>query len=47
MSPIAPFLQDPDVSEIMVKAGGRVFLECAGVLLQAEATNRRSRSINL
>ncbi len=27
LRPIAPLINDPDVSEIMVNAGGRVFVE--------------------
>src|SRR5262245_18563562 len=34
--PIAPLIQDPDVSEIMVNGGGRVFLERNGQLEEAE-----------
>jgi pilus assembly protein CpaF len=32
LRPIAHLIQDPDVSEIMVNAGGRVFIERAGLL---------------
>ena len=35
LRPIATFLQDPDVSEIMVNPGGRVFLEREGQLSEA------------
>jgi len=35
LRPIAHLIQDPDVSEIMVNAGGRVFLERQGTLLEA------------
>jgi Flp pilus assembly CpaF family ATPase len=35
-SPIAHLIQDPDVSEIMVNGGGRVFLERQGQLEEAE-----------
>ena len=35
LRPIAPFLQDPDVSEIMVNAGGRVFVEHHGLVQEA------------
>jgi pilus assembly protein CpaF len=30
LRPIEAFIEDPDVSEIMVNAGGRVFVECDG-----------------
>src|SRR3954463_11298094 len=33
LRPIAHLIQDPDVSEIMVNAGGRVFLERDGLLI--------------
>jgi pilus assembly protein CpaF len=33
LRPIAHLIQDPDVSEIMVNAGGRVFLERDGMLI--------------
>jgi pilus assembly protein CpaF len=32
LRPIAHLILDPDVSEIMVNAGGRVFIERAGLL---------------
>jgi pilus assembly protein CpaF len=47
LRPIAPFLQDPDVSEIMVNAGGRVFLERAGVLSQAEGVTLTENSLQV
>ena len=47
LRPIAPFLQDPDVSEIMVNAGGRVFLERAGVLSQAEGVTLAENSLQV
>jgi pilus assembly protein CpaF len=36
LRPIAHLIQDPDVSEIMVNSGGRVFLERQGQLEEAE-----------
>src|SRR5205814_6002767 len=36
LRPIAHLILDPDVSEIMVNAGGRVFLERQGVLNEAD-----------
>ena len=45
LRPIAHLLQDPDVSEIMVNAGGRVFLERDGILL--DAPNVRLEEKNL
>jgi len=39
LRPIAHLIQDPDVSEIMVNAGGRVFLERDGVLDQADGVH--------
>jgi pilus assembly protein CpaF len=47
LRPIAPFLQDPDVSEIMVNPGGCVFLERAGVLSQAEGVTLAENSLQV
>jgi pilus assembly protein CpaF len=47
LRPIASFLQDPEVSEIMVNAGGRVFLERAGVLSQAEGVTLNENSLQV
>src|SRR3954470_16500558 len=45
LRPIEHLIQDPDVGEIMVNAGGRVFLERDGVL--SEATDVRLEERNL
>ena len=45
LRPIAHLIQDPDVSEIMVNAGGRVFLERDGVLLEATDLHLEERNL--
>jgi pilus assembly protein CpaF len=47
LRPIAHLIQDPDVSEIMVNAGGRVFLERAGVLNEAEDLHLEERNLQV
>jgi pilus assembly protein CpaF len=47
LRPIAHFIQDPDVSEIMVNAGGHVFLERAGVLSQADGVHLEERNLQV
>lgn len=47
LRPIAPFIEDPDVSEIMVNAGGQVFLERAGVLSRAEGVTLTENSLQV
>ena len=42
LRPIAPFIEDPDVSEIMVNAGGRVFLADIGMPALLFSTARAS-----
>lgn len=36
LRPIATFIEDPEVSEVMVNAGGRVFVERQGVIVEAD-----------
>ena len=45
LRPIAHLIQDPDVSEIMVNAGGRVFLERNGILLDAPDLRLEERNL--
>lgn len=45
LRPIAHLIQDPDVSEIMVNAGGRVFLERDGMLLDAPDVHIEERNL--
>src|SRR5579885_1594888 len=45
LRPIAHLIKDPDVSEIMVNAGGRVFLERDGVLHEASGLHLEERSL--
>lgn len=47
LHPIAHLIQDPDVSEIMVNAGGRVFLERAGVLAEAPDLHLEERNLQV
>ena len=47
LRPIAHLIQDPDVSEIMVNAGGRVFLERGGVLDQADGLHLEERNLQV
>src|SRR6516164_5922330 len=47
LRPIAHLIQDPDVSEIMVNAGGRVFLERAGILSEATGLHLEERNLQV
>jgi pilus assembly protein CpaF len=47
LRPIAAFIQDPDVSEIMVNAGGRVFLERQGHVQRADGVTLAERSLQV
>ena len=47
LRPIAPFLQDPDVSEIMVNAGGRVFIEHHGLVQEAAGVQLAEKSLQV
>src|SRR5438067_6879495 len=47
LRPIAHLIQDPDVSEIMVNAGGRVFLERDGVLSEAEGVQLAEKNLQV
>ena len=47
LRPIAPFLQDPDVSEIMVNAGGRVFVEHHGLVQEATGVHLAEKSLQV
>ena len=47
LRPIAPFLQDPDVSEIMVNAGGRVFIEHHGFVREATGVQLAEKSLQV
>ena len=45
LRPIAHLIQDPDVSEIMVNGGGRIFLERQGCLEEAEGVQIVERNL--
>src|SRR5207248_4050576 len=47
LRPIAHLIQDPDVSEIMVNAGGRVFLERQGHLEEAEGVQLAEKNLQV
>jgi pilus assembly protein CpaF len=47
LRPIAHLIQDPDVSEIMVNSGGRVFLERQGLLEEAEGVQVVERNLQV
>jgi len=47
LRPIAHLIQDPEVSEIMVNAGGRVFLERGGVLDQADDVHVEEKNLQV
>jgi pilus assembly protein CpaF len=47
LRPIAHLIQDPDVSEIMVNGGGRVFLERQGRLEEAEGVQVGERNLQV
>jgi Flp pilus assembly CpaF family ATPase len=45
LRPIAHFIEDPDVSEIMVNGGGRVFIERQGRLEEAEGVQLAEKNL--
>jgi pilus assembly protein CpaF len=47
LRPIARFIEDPDVSEIMVNGGGRVFLERQGRLEEAESVQLAEKNLQV
>jgi pilus assembly protein CpaF len=47
LRPIAHLIQGPDVSEIMIKAGGRVFLDRDGVLEEADDVHLQEKNLQV
>ena len=47
LRPVAHLIQDPDVSEVMINAGGRVFLERAGVVSEAAGVQVSERNLQV
>jgi pilus assembly protein CpaF len=47
LRPIAPFIQDPGISEIMVNAGGRVFVEYNGLIEEATGVQLPEKSLQV
>ena len=47
LKPIAHLIQDPNVSEIMVNGGGRVFLERHGQLEEAESVQLTEKNLQV
>ncbi len=47
LRPIAPFLQDSEVSEIMVNPGGRVFVERQGTLTEATRVQLTEKNLQV
>src|SRR5258707_2108402 len=47
LRPIAHLIQDPDVSEIMVNGGGRVFLERQGHLEEATGVQLAEKNLHV
>src|SRR5438045_1096109 len=47
LRPIAHLIQDPDVSEIMVNAGGRVFLERDGLVNEAAGVHLEEKNLQV
>ena len=47
LRPIAPLINDPDVSEIMVNAGGRVFVEHHGIIQEVTAVHIAEKSLQV
>ncbi len=47
LRPIAPLIQDPDVSEIMVNGSGRIFVERHGLVEEVELTRIDERNLQV
>src|SRR3989442_13474036 len=47
LRPISAFIQDPEVSEIMVNAGGRVFIERDGLVQVADGVTLAEKSLQV
>src|SRR5262249_41891370 len=47
LRPIAHLIQDPEVSEIMVNAGGRVFFERGGLMDEARDIHLEERNLQV
>jgi pilus assembly protein CpaF len=47
LRPIAPLINDPDISEIMVNAGGRVFVEHHGLIQEVTAVHMAEKSLQV
>ncbi|MEQ1575829.1 MAG: ATPase, T2SS/T4P/T4SS family [Vicinamibacterales bacterium] len=47
LRPIAGFIEDPDVSEIMVNPGGRVFVERHGIMIEASQVQITEKNLQV
>src|SRR2546428_5121669 len=47
LRPISGFIQDPEVSEIMVNAGGRVFIERDGLVQMVDGVTLAEKSLQV
>jgi pilus assembly protein CpaF len=47
LRPIAPLINDPEISEIMVNAGGRVFVEHHGIMKEVTAVHMAEKSLQV
>lgn len=47
LRPIASFIEDADVSEVMVNAGGRVFIERHGLIVEAESVHISEKNLQV
>ena len=47
LRPIAPLINDPEISEIMVNAGGRVFVEHHGLIQEVTAVHMAEKSLQV
>jgi pilus assembly protein CpaF len=47
LRPIASFIEDADVSEVMVNAGGRVFVERHGLIVEAERVQISEKNLQV
>src|SRR6478752_5753632 len=47
LRPIARFIEDPDVSEIMVNPGGRVFVERQGIVAEASQVTITEKNLQV